>query len=397
MSSLRRFIVSGWQQTSLLRLTLLCVPLIDEIVSGFLAVGLPLASKQLGLDYTQIGLLFGVGGLSSMLFEPIINLLSDRRPKRLWILGGLLILVAGLALAGTTHSFALLLLSFVVLFPAIGTILDLSQAVLIDQDPQESARTMTHWEITSSIGDLLAPIIVSMVIILPGGWSTLCWLACLLWLGMAGIIALQRFPRQEEHTDDDAAVPAVGFLDGLRTALHDPVLLRWAALTVLPTMLDEVFVIYATLYMRDVLHMSPTLIGFLLAAHMIGAFLGLFVLERALLQRITPRRLLIALALVIIAGMAGFLTLHAPWLTGLSLFVIGLGVAGLYPIAKAEAYRCYPGQSGLVRTVISVGAPFEILLPYGVGFVAGHFGLIASICILGTAPFLVILLASKDM
>ncbi len=394
MTSLRRLPVFTWQRPSLLRVILLCMPLLDEVVSGFLFIGLPLASKQLQLDYTQIGLLFAAGALSSMVLDPLINLFSDRRAKRLWILGGLLMMIASLALAGTTRSFVLLLCSFVIIYPAITTALDLSQAVLIDQNLQESARTMTRWTIMANVGDLLAPILVALVIILPGGWSTLCWLACGFCLIAAVLIAVQRFPRQE-HTDDDAEEPTVKLLDGLRAARRDPLLLRWAALTILPMMLDEIFVVYATLYMRDVLHMHPDLIGLLLTVHMIGAFLGLFVLEHALLQRSTPQRLLIGQALIIIAGMACFLTLHAIWFTGLALFIIGVGATGLYPIALGQAYKYYPGRSGLVRTVISMGAPFEVLLPSIVGFVAGHFGVIASICILGTAPFLVILLAFK--
>ena len=392
MSSLRRLPAFKWQ--SLLSVILLCMPLLDELVSGFLFIGLPLASKQLQLDYTQIGFLFAAGALSSMVLDPLINLLSDRRAKRPWILAGLLIMVAGIALAGTTRSFVLLLCSFVVIYPALTTALDLSQAVLVDQHPQESARTMTRWTIMASVGDLLAPLLVSLVVILPGGWSTLCWLACGLWLLAAVLIAVQRFPRQE-HADDDVEEPGVKLLDGLRAALRDPLLLRWAALTILPTMLDEIFVVYATLYMRDVLHMHPDLIGLLLTVHMIGAFLGLFVLERTLLPRVAPHRLLIGLALIIIIGMACFLTLHAIWFTGVALFIIGVGATGLYPIALGQAYQCYPGRSGLVRTVISMGAPFEVLLPSVVGLVAGHFGVIASICILGTAPFLVILLAAK--
>jgi fucose permease len=394
MFSLRHLPVFKRQRMSLLSITLLCMPLLDELVSGFLFIGLPLASKQLQLDYTQIGFLFAAGALSSMVLDPLINLLSDRRAKRPWILSGLFVMVAGLVLAGITRSFVLLLCSFVVIYPAITTVLDLSQAVLVDQHPQESTRTLTRWTIMANVGDLLAPILVSLVIILPGGWSTLCWLACGFWLIAAVLIAVQRFPRQE-YDDDDAAESTVKLLDGLRAALRDPLLLRWAALTILPMMLDEIFVVYATLYMRDVLHMRPDLIGLLLTVHMIGAFLGLFVLERTLLQHIAPRRLLISLALTVIVGMLCFLALHALWFIGLALFIIGVGAAGLYPIALGQAYQCHPGRSGLVRTVISMGAPFEVLLPSVVGLVAGHFGIIASICILGTAPFLVILLAAK--
>jgi MFS family permease len=176
MFSLHRLVAFKRQRISPLTAILLCMPLLDELVSGFLFIGLPLASKQLQLDYTQIGLLFAAGALSSMVLDPLINLLSDGRAKRLWILGGLFAMIASLALAGTARSFVLLLCSFAVIYPAITTALDLSQAVLIDQNLQGSTRTMTRWTIMANVGDLLAPIIVSLIIILPGGWSTLCWL-----------------------------------------------------------------------------------------------------------------------------------------------------------------------------------------------------------------------------
>ncbi|HEV2660500.1 MAG TPA: hypothetical protein VGU68_07835, partial [Ktedonobacteraceae bacterium] len=92
MSSLRRLPVFTRSRPSLLSVILLCMPLLDELVSGFLFIGLPLASKQLQLDYTQIGFLFAAGALSSMVLDPLINLFSDRRAKRPWILAGLLIM-----------------------------------------------------------------------------------------------------------------------------------------------------------------------------------------------------------------------------------------------------------------------------------------------------------------
>ena len=396
MFLLRRFPAFSRQRIPLLSAILLCMPLLDELVSGFLFIGLPLASKQLQLNYTQIGLLFAAGALSSMVLDPLINLLSDGRAKRLWIVGGLLVMIASVALAGVAKSFVLLLCSFIVIYPAITTALDLSQAVLIDQNLKESARIMTRWTIMANVGDLLAPIIVSLVIVLPGGWSTLCWLSCGLCLIAAALTSVQRFPRQKPANDEEEeAETSVRLLDGLRVALRDPLLLRWVTLSILPTMLDEIFVVYATLYMHDTLHMNTALIGSLLTIHMIGAFLGLFVLERVLLRRFAPHHILIGLALIIIAGMVCFLTLHAIWFTGLALFVIGVGVAGLYPVALGQAYQYYPGRSGIVRAVISLGAPFEVVLPSIVGFIAGGFGVMASICLLGTAPIFVILLAFK--
>src|SRR6516162_1158161 len=69
-------------RSHLLSKTLINMGLLDELVSGFLFVGLPLVREQLGLSYEQSGLLFTGGACSGMILGPILSLLSDRSSKR---------------------------------------------------------------------------------------------------------------------------------------------------------------------------------------------------------------------------------------------------------------------------------------------------------------------------
>jgi hypothetical protein len=50
----------------------------------------------------------------------------------------------------------------------------------------------------------------------------------------------------------------------------------------------------------------------------------------------------------------------------------------------------------MMRFVSSLGQPFEIVLPAIVGLVAGHFGLLASLVVLGSAPVFFLLLAPRN-
>jgi predicted MFS family arabinose efflux permease len=83
-----------FRQVSLLPSVLLSMGLLDEVVTGFPVVGLPLLRDQFGLSYEQVGVLFGMSALCGMILDPIINLLSDRSSKRWWVLAGLLGLAA---------------------------------------------------------------------------------------------------------------------------------------------------------------------------------------------------------------------------------------------------------------------------------------------------------------
>ncbi len=78
MAGKQRFSVRKARQLLSFPALLLAVELCDEAISGIPSVGLPLARQQLGLNYVQMGLILSVAGLSSMIFEPVINLLSDR-------------------------------------------------------------------------------------------------------------------------------------------------------------------------------------------------------------------------------------------------------------------------------------------------------------------------------
>ncbi len=346
------------RRAAFLRWTLLSVELWGELISGFPVVGLPLLRDQLGLSYEQVGLLFSVGALTAMILEPIMNLLSDRGSKRWWVIGGLLGLAIGFALMGTVHTFGLLLLAFALSQPADDAAVGLAQAALIDFAPKQSARTMTHWTLMGSVGDLLSPLAVTTLVAFQLGWSALCWLATALWLALALVVILQRFPRSTDTANTDDKPPSTTIWQNLREALSDRVLLRWGAISLVTSMLDEVFLGFAGLYLRDVLHASKTAVGLVLAVGMVGTLLSLLLLS-------------------------------------LALFVIGFGAASWYPIAKAAAYTRHPGRSGTVRAVIGLGAPFEVALPGIVGFVAGRFGILAGIGLLGLAPLFVLLLVPK--
>jgi MFS family permease len=412
--------VSRLKSTSLLRFTLINMGLLDELLTGFPIIGLPLARAQLGLSYEQIGLLFSIGAVVSAVVEPPMYLLSDRGSKRWWIVGGFAILALAFLLAGSVPTFFVLVLSFVLFYPANGAAIGLSQALLIDLAPQQSARTMTRWTLLSGIGDLLSPLAVTTILAFGLGWRGLCWIAAACWFIAALIVFAQRFPTPtssyshenqveanvaeqsinepigesiEKAVEQPAEQPASIF-QNLRQGLRDTVLLRWGALSILTGMLDEVFLTFVVLYLRDVLHASELTIGVIVAAQMLASLLSLFALER-LLDRIAPVRLLTLAASLTLLGVIGLLALHALWCAALSLVIISLGAACLYPIVESEAYNRQPGRSGTVRAIIQLGTPFEIVLPGIVGLIAVRFGLLASLGFLGSAPLLFLLLAPR--
>ncbi|HEX8033101.1 MAG TPA: MFS transporter [Ktedonobacterales bacterium] len=391
--------------SSSLRAILLTSPLLDELTFGILVLALPFMRDEFHLSYEQTGFLFTVGSLSAMVIEPVINLLSDRHSKRLFIVLGMLSLVMSFLLTSATSSYGMLLLAFALIFPGIGIALDLAQATLIDAAPDASSHTMTRWTIMAGIGDLLAPLAVGIITAAGLSWRVLCLFAAALWGGAAATVWPQRFPKrptlaQHDGEEDEGSIwkqLALAFTEGLQ----DKTLLRWAGVVLLCTMLDEVFLAFMGLYLRDALHATGWEIGLALGGLLGGGMVGLVILDRmhAWLRRrgskMQSERLLLWLAVFTLVNIPIILIAHNIWIVTLALVFIGAGVAGWYPLAKASAYDLRPGRTGVVRAVITIGSPFEMVLPTIVGIIAGHIGIAAGIAFLGLAPLGVLVLTPR--
>jgi MFS family permease len=375
--------------------------LLDELITGIPVIALPLLRDQLQLGYVQIGLLFTVASLSDLLFEPIINLLSDGRAKKPWILCGLVLLAVAFIAMTSTKRYPLLLLAFALSSPASSAAVSLSQIVLIDAtvDNNQHSMTMTRWTLFSSIGDFCAPLAVSIFTTYHLDWSQLCWFTTLLCCITAITLAPLPFPVHIEAEKDENLQPekaATSTWVSFRAAFHDPLLLRWSALTIIPTMLDEVFLSYMVLYLHDRLHINAAVIGLIVALQMLASFSALLLLER-LLKHHQPSqhssiRLLAWLSIITLAGVVILLLSHTLWLVTLSLIVISASCAGWYPLAKAEAYAQKPGHAGIVNGIISLCAPFELVLPTIIGLISANFGSSSGLAVLGTAPILMLLI-----
>jgi predicted MFS family arabinose efflux permease len=391
---------TAYRPAPLLRAILYSTTLLDELTTGFFVVGLPLLRDRFHLSYAQAGLLFTVGSLSSLVLDPGINLLSDRGNKRVFVAGGMMILAGSMAFMGIAPGFALLLLAMAVLFPANSAAVGLAQAALVDMQPEAAPHMLARWTLLSSVGDLLSPLAVTAFVAAGLGWTPLCLFAGALWLLAAVITWLQRFPApaggaaeaaEAEDADDG---PHVGMLAAARDALRDPLLLRWTAVGLLADALDEVFLGFAALYLRDRLHASVEATELALMAGLVGGLVGLVLLERAL-RRIAGPQMLSAILLVTVAGVATFLLAPNAALAAAALFVTYLVSASWYPIAQAAAYATRPGQSGTVLSIGAIGAPFEIALPGVVGFLAAQFGLPVALAALGAAPLVALLFTPR--
>ena len=160
-------------------LTLLLIEFLDEFVFGAREAAWPIIKSDLRLSYIQIGLLLAIPGIISSIVEPFIGILGDVWKRRTLILGGGMIYALALFLMASSQNFIWLLLALMLLYPASGAFVSLSQAVLMDADPEGHEQNMARWTFAGSLGIVIGPIVLSAVIFFGYDWRILFVFFCL--------------------------------------------------------------------------------------------------------------------------------------------------------------------------------------------------------------------------
>src|ERR1041384_5081270 len=119
-----------------MHLLYLLIEFLDELVFGVGEAAWPLIRNDLGLNYAQIGLALSLPGFLANFIEPFLFTISDVWKRRAVILLGGVFFTLSLLLTGVSTSFYLLLFSFILFTPSPGAFVSISQASLMDSEPE---------------------------------------------------------------------------------------------------------------------------------------------------------------------------------------------------------------------------------------------------------------------
>lgn len=365
-------------------LLFLAIEFLDELVDGVGSAAWPLIRDDIHLTYMQVGLLVGIPGILSSFIEPVIGILGDIGYRRLLVIGGGLVFAASLALVSISQGFVVLLVAWIVFFPASGAFVTLSQASLMDVDPARREQNMARWEFVGSVANVIGPLALTAAIALGLGWRG-AFLAVAA-LAIPAIAAAGRVPiageRRGPRRDESA------FREGVRTALNAAKqfhITRWFILLAASDLMLDVFKSFLALYMVDVVGLSESggalTLAVWIAAGLFGDLLLIPLLERV--RGLTYLRFSVAAVLVLYPT---FLIAPSFELKLIAAGLLGFANAGWYSILQGHAYTSMPGRSG---TVMALGNVFGIagyLLPLGLGAAASAWGLDTAMWLLLAGP-----------
>ena len=124
----------------------------------------PLIRRDFSLNYTEIGLLLALPGLIAAAVEPAFGLFADSGRRRLIVVAGGLAFAAGVGLTAVAPGFAWLMVGFIVIYPASGAFVSLSQASLMDMQPERHEVNMARWTLAGSVGAVLGPVVLDVAL-----------------------------------------------------------------------------------------------------------------------------------------------------------------------------------------------------------------------------------------
>lgn len=364
----------------------LLIELVDELVFGVGESAWPFIRTDLHLTYTQIGLLLSVPGIISSFIDPFLGILGDVWRRRVLIIGGGIFFVFSLALTAISKSFSLLLISFIIFFPASGAFVSLSQASLMDSDPKRHEQNMARWTLAGSLGNVLGPLLLGAFVYFGLGWrgtyaflasfSTLCLLAALRQIPPDSISA-SRLPSFDSVFE--------GFRSAF-SALKRRDAWRWLLLLEFSDLMMDVFLGFLALYFVDVVFVTEGQAGIAvtiwLALGMLTDFLFIPFIDRQpdsmKFMRVTAVFQMLAFSTFLL--IPGFIPKLA------AIIFVNIFNTGWYPILKGRLYSALPGQSASIMAIEAVTTPLAKLFPFLIGLLADQFGLGVAIWLLMLGP-----------
>lgn len=360
----------------------LAIEFLDELAFGTIGAAWPVIRDDLHLTYAQIGLLIGLPLMVGNLIEPALGLLGDFGHRKRIILAGGVCFLASMLMIGVSGSFLLLLAAMVLSSPSSGAFVSLTQATLMDLDPDRRELSMARWTLSGSLGVVAGPILLALFLAAGGSWRIPMFLFAACALLLVVVLLPRRFPPPPAGEE---RLSFRGLLANFWDAIRSREVLRWLLLLALGDLMLDVLLGFIALYGTDVAHVS-----FATASLMVAVWSGVGIVGDALLipllARADPVKYLRISALLMVGLFAGFLL--APWIAVkfILLALMGLLNSGWYAIPQARLYAALPGRSG---TAMAVTSAFGILaggVPWLLGGLAQQFGLAPVMWLLMAGP-----------
>lgn len=348
--------------------------LLNDTIQALIPSLYPLLKHELGLTFTQLGLITFTFQCTASLFQPVVGFISDRRPMPYSLAIGMGLTLIGLLLLSQAHQFPLIILSAALV--GLGSAIFHPEASRIAHMAAGKRRGFAQsiFQVGGNAGSSLGPLLAALIIV-PRGQGHLAWFSVVAALGVFVLWNLGTWQLRNLHRiHQGGAAGETGTTLPRRTVV--------ASLAILIALIFSKYVYlvslssYYTFYLIERFHVSVAgsqlyLFAFL-AAIAAGTILGGPIGDRIGRKRVIWTSIL---------GVAPF----SLWLPHASLattavltVIIGLILASAFSAILVYAQELVPGKIGLIAGLF-FGLAFGIagIGAAVLGKIADHTGIIA--------------------
>jgi FSR family fosmidomycin resistance protein-like MFS transporter len=158
--------------------------LLNDMMQSLLPAIYPSLKAELGLSFSQIGLVTLVYQLTASILQPMIGLYADKRPTPLALPGGTLFSLAGLLVLSIAHSYGLVLMGAALLGMGSSVFHPESSRVARMAAGRRHGLAQSMFQVGGNAGSALGPL-AAAAIVMRWGQSSLAFFAMLALLSCA--------------------------------------------------------------------------------------------------------------------------------------------------------------------------------------------------------------------
>ncbi|HEY1390747.1 MAG TPA: MFS transporter [Ktedonobacterales bacterium] len=329
---------------------------------------MPFIRGDLRLSYTLASLHFSAFALGAVAMGILADRLTQRWGRRAAFWGGGLGMAAGTLLVALSPVAAGTILGAFVMGLLGSLLLITLQAVLADRHRQFSSVALTEANVFASGFAFLAPLMVGLVTGAGLGWR----LALFPVLALLAVIGLRYWsaPFPARPAAHHVAAKAAGRNVRLPLAYW----MFWC-LIALETGAEWSVVYWGASFLATDSPLSKADAATAMAAFFLAMLVGRAIGSR--LTRAIPGLLVLAVSLgIALVGFPLFWLVPLPFMRVVGLFIVGLGLANIYPLGVALATGAAPGQADRASARLSVAAGLSALIaPFILGALADRIGI----------------------
>jgi len=324
--------------------------LLNDTLQSLLPSIYPVLKSTFDLSFAQVGMMTLALMLTASVLQPVVGLITDRKPAPLALAAGMTFTLIGLLLLSTAWTFPLLLLAAALVGVGSSVFHPESSRVARMASGGQHGLAQSVFQVGGNAGSAIGPLIAAFLIA-PYGQRSLLWCAL---LALAGIVLTYRIGLWQRaiHTGVAPARVALGHGRDARTLPQRRVTM---ALTILAALIfSKYFYLaslssYFTFYLITKFGLSVKAAQLHLFAFLAAAAAGTF-LGGPIGDRIGRKPVI----WVSILGVLPFSLLlpHANlfW-TGVLAMIIGLILASAFSAIVVYAQELVPGRVGLISGV----------------------------------------------